>query len=1114
MFYFYATIRYFYNLFDYKTTHVSTKLAKNNAFQNIKIISAGAGSGKTYRLTEEMVALLQGGVRASGIIATTFTKKAAAELQERVRVRLLQLQLADEADQLTNAMIGTVHSLGVQLLKRFAFEAGVSPQVDIIADDDHQVLFNQSLTTVLTPERMDQMEVLNTRLGLNKKGPYDWRKEVKNVTDIARSNDFSTAVLEKSKKLSFESFKPFLGKPTGKTSESLLQELKRTLEATILTLDANEDSTKVTEKAIDDLRKIQRKLKLGSGIEWYEWVKISKIKVGAKSKESVEPLQELARMHDTDPAFHKDIEDFIETIFDIAIEAIKEYDAYKKRRGLIDYIDMELHVKRLLENKQVQDVLSEELDLVMVDEFQDTSPIQLEIFLKLSQLAKFSIWVGDPKQSIYGFRGADPALMQAIIKQTGGVKEEDIQEFSWRSRSGVVNASNALFTKAFDDLPPEQVRLIAKRTEETLKPTVQDQEDLVFLKDPLMHWHFEFEGKSKRPPGKPWMENCIATSIHNLLASGILIFPKGEPKARLARPGDVAVLCRSNVACSVVAESLHRAGLKAAISRNGLLEMTESKLVLACLKFIVSKNDPLSVAEILKLASGESLKAIIEDRLSFLKKVEAEETQEWRWGLENAYIQQLAELRDQVKELSSSEIINLVLEELDVRRIVARWGNKEQRIANIDELRKLALRYEETCNRLHSAATLGGFLLWLNEMDYQKTDFQSSGTGKDAVNVMTYHKSKGLEWPIVICHSLEGGLRDKVWGAAIVAESEEVDLNDILGNRWLRYWVNPYADQSRGTNLEERLNVSDVKLKAKLAALQEEARVLYVGVTRARDYLVFPTRAVPTKWLNRVWHKGDETIPTLDHFTTDSPWIWENEILQLETDITPFPRDFTTSEPIEEELLYLEERNGKSIHIPYEIDIERETFIQEINPKVSRSFQYGTAINAGADQNVYLLSKAVKAYLTADHLNLPKQQKADMAEQTLERYGVADIYNFRVLVQHSNNYLQFLDQNFHPTEIYKKYPIRHHHKDRLFEKIIDLVLKTDKGLIIIQNSGFAGNSKQWKNKTLLLSSWLYMAAEGIAEAFKESRIRCFINYPMGGGMMEVTLNKVALLDLK
>ena len=87
---------------------------------NIRIISAGAGSGKTYRLTNELVKLLQGGVRASGIIATTFTQKAAAELQERVRVRLLGEGLTEQADELNNALIGTVHALGVKPLKRFA----------------------------------------------------------------------------------------------------------------------------------------------------------------------------------------------------------------------------------------------------------------------------------------------------------------------------------------------------------------------------------------------------------------------------------------------------------------------------------------------------------------------------------------------------------------------------------------------------------------------------------------------------------------------------------------------------------------------------------------------------------------------------------------------------------------------------------------------------------------------------------------------------------------------------------------------------------------------------------------------------------------------------------
>ena len=117
--------------------------------KNLKIISAGAGSGKTYSLTQEMAKLLtpdtegRAKVRASGIIASTFTNKAAAELKERVRIELLEGGLTKEADELGNAMIGTVHSIGVQLLKRFAFEAGVSPEVDIIADSDQQMILRQ-----------------------------------------------------------------------------------------------------------------------------------------------------------------------------------------------------------------------------------------------------------------------------------------------------------------------------------------------------------------------------------------------------------------------------------------------------------------------------------------------------------------------------------------------------------------------------------------------------------------------------------------------------------------------------------------------------------------------------------------------------------------------------------------------------------------------------------------------------------------------------------------------------------------------------------------------------------------------------------------------------------
>jgi len=356
---------------------------------NLRIISAGAGSGKTFRLTSEMVALLQSGaVRPEGIIATTFTRKAAAELQERVRVRLLAEGLTQEAEALTNALIGTVHGLGVKLLQRFAYEAGVSPEVSIIADEDQQILFNQSLTTVLTEDKVREMDTLCRRLGLDKNDYFDWRSQLRTLTEVARANDFQADVLEKSKHESVRTFLEFLDPISDRSADAWNRELAGQMERAIAGIQAGEDGTKATQTALSTLRQRKRELDLHGELPWSDWARLSKLKTGARSREVVEELKEYATDHDRHPAFRTDITAFIHLLFELASASMAEYDAYKKQRGLIDYTDMEVLVNHLLDHPPVQEVLREELDLLMVDEFQDTSPIQLAIFLKLSRYAR------------------------------------------------------------------------------------------------------------------------------------------------------------------------------------------------------------------------------------------------------------------------------------------------------------------------------------------------------------------------------------------------------------------------------------------------------------------------------------------------------------------------------------------------------------------------------------------------------------------------------------------------------------------------------------------------------------------------------------------------------
>ena len=824
-----------------------------------------------------MTALLTSGeARPAGIIATTFTKRAAAELRERVRVKLLQEGMTAEANELSGALIGTVHGLGVKLLRRFAFEAGVSPRVDIIAEGDDQRLFNLSMAAVLPLDDIQEIELLCEKLGLSIDGEkYNWRRDVRGLVEVIRANNFGPEAITHSRDRSWTSLAEYLPEPNERyTLDYLHANLTRVLNATVRVLSDPDhpDQTKKTQSATAGLRKLRGALERRGFLPWYEYANLGKYaeKVGARSREQVAELVELGHKHAASPAFHADLRRYQDLLFGTAERAIAEYDRYKKSRGRIDYTDMEVLVLRLLDNAAVRQTLARELDLLMVDEFQDTSPIQLAIFLQLSRLARRSVWVGDPKQSIYGFRGAEPRLMRAVTEASGPVRPENIQRRSWRSREDIVRACNGLFVAAFPEIDPAAVVLDPVRRRAGNPEFGQPAESAELSeRNGLVHWHFTLDGKARY--SREWLQDVTAKALRELLDNPPPVLPKGARQERPLRPGDVAILCRSNRGCAAVAEALAKQGLAAAISRTGLLQTAEATLLLATLKYLLNAADSLSVAEILLLGSREKLGDIVDRRLDFLADEAGDRPP---WGSEDELVRSLDELRAQTLEHSPNELLNLLLERLDLRRRVAAWGDGEQRLDNLDELRRLAVAYEDACHRQHRAASLGGYLLYLDELLRTNADRQGAGERAGAVNVMTYHRSKGLEWPAVICCDLDQPLRAGVWGRDIVPDTESVDLADPLAGRWLRYWVNPYARITRGIPWVEALNESQWAEAARLRARAEEARLLYVGFTRARDFLILPTGKNGAPWVDRAFARGghettvfppDDTATALDH---------------------------------------------------------------------------------------------------------------------------------------------------------------------------------------------------------------------------------------------------------
>lgn len=160
---------------------------------NIEFISAGAGSGKTYKLTETLAqALESGAARPHAILATTFTVKASTELRERARSRLLENGRIDLATAIGQARLGTVNSVCGQMLKRFCFELGLSPDQTVLGEGQSKRLLKATLSETMDSAGQAELVWLTERFGIEQ---ADWAKTVEAVVKGALDNDIAPVAL-------------------------------------------------------------------------------------------------------------------------------------------------------------------------------------------------------------------------------------------------------------------------------------------------------------------------------------------------------------------------------------------------------------------------------------------------------------------------------------------------------------------------------------------------------------------------------------------------------------------------------------------------------------------------------------------------------------------------------------------------------------------------------------------------------------------------------------------------------------------------------------------------------------------------------------------------------
>ncbi len=856
---------------------------------NISIISAGAGSGKTYHLMQTLAAKIKSGIPVSSIIATTFTEKAAQELRERVAAKLLEEGLIEAASQLPNAYIGTVHSIGQRLLKRFAFEAGMSPSLDLIPQEDERAFFEAALSTILDTTLLPKIEFLASKFGqASDEGSFvggDWRKLLRDLSSLIRSNDMSDEQIQAGLDESLHELRSICH-PIKPQDGDIILKLEQEIAAVLAQIDTEVDGAKVTFEYCDMLKGFQKKLAFVPELSWAEWNRIATNSPAKKSSAFVADLQLLAANHIHFPEFYDEISRFITLIYQAAASVKQEYQEYKNKRGRIDFNDMETGVSRLLRKESVRAILQEELQLLIVDEFQDTNPIQLDIFLQLCDLAGDAIWVGDSKQCLYGFRGSDPKLMQEVVEQLGGIKPENVLKNSWRSRRDLVECSNAIFgtalieqmgDRAFIDLEPIRVPQGSKTNE----LQIEQPDD---LQAAIHHWVFHVQGKGR---DQGWKIENLAARIRQLIKDKELrVVDKETNQSRPLRASDIAILTRTNKGSNSIAEALSQQGIRVAIKRGSLLATKEARLLTAALRIINSDQDSLAVAEMIAMSTQETLQEILDERHHYLQSEQPQN----EWGRDRAIIEELHSLRERRLLLSPSELLTLVIERTQVREIIASWSDYHQRQANIDILCAYVSKYESACKAMLRAATLGGFLLFLQELEANNLDQQAIPSQADAVQITTYHRSKGLEYKIVICHELDSYKDAKYQGIRVVSQHENFNLQDPLSGRVPVMRISPYGSNSKKGPFFEKIAELGLLEEMAKTTLDEAARVLYVGLTRARDYLIIPTFASLTakklnvKWLDLVCNMNqNQTAPVLnlhappeyaaDRSLSESPWV-------------------------------------------------------------------------------------------------------------------------------------------------------------------------------------------------------------------------------------------------
>ena len=851
------------------------------------LVSAAAGSGKTRVLVERLLdRVTEEKLDIDRFLVITYTKAAAAELRTRIAqelaARLAQApndrHLRRQTTLVYKAQISTIHSFCSALLRESGHLLDLDPEFRLCDESEAQILMVRTLEEVLDkryeglePDSpfaqladtlaagRDDSKLVQIVLDISGRiqshpDPERWLLEQKDIWNLDQVTDMAQTA-----------WGAFLLTDIRRQAEQCRERMAKALELSegdeLLSLNYA-PSISATLTALERLSQTQ------SWDQAAECLPVPFPNVGRKKKRSVEisPMEEeraavaAGRVKEIRTRCKKILEraaeqmaggsavlleeltlsrPAVQALMDLVIDFQRAYGAEKRRRSLLDFSDLEhFAVKLLLDEKGQPTALanywSARFDEIQVDEYQDTNQVQNAIFFAISDGGRKLFQVGDVKQSIYRFRLADPTIFLGKYDRfvlgdeaEAGEPRKRVLSKNFRSRAQVLEGCNDLFR----NIMSTQFGEMDYTDDQALVPgaSFPEGEDYA-LELNALDLSFLGEQEGERDSKDLLEARFAARRIKELLQKPLML-TEGEGE-RPVRPSDIMILLRSpGSVLHHYLRALNEAGVPWMTDGGGdFFQTTEVNVALSILQIVDNPRQDVPLIAALR----SPVYGFTGDQLALLRGqsdgdfYSALTTAAQSGDPEcSAFLEQLAELRFGAGDRTCRQLIWHIYEKTNLLGIFGAMDGGKERQDNLLALYNLAGQLEESGCR-----SLFQFLLRLERLKETGGKIASAATGRegDGVSILSIHRSKGLEKPVVLVCGLSRRLnRDDLMRPVLFHPVLGVGPKGLDRERMVEYPT--LARRAVARQLEREM-------------MAEELRLLYVAMTRAKEKLIL-TLALP-----------------------------------------------------------------------------------------------------------------------------------------------------------------------------------------------------------------------------------------------------------------------------